>query len=178
MSIDPVTFLYVPHKGDYTKISPLFAKIRKEVSSNFGSNMKYFGIYYDNPCCLVKQDDGRSIIGVCLEQGQDPKEFISNHKEYHVFEMKEIRGYGTSFYFGNMIDLLAGIYKGYPAMSAYGKEKKKLQEGRCSIEFYDYPKKEFVMVFPYLEENDEILNLSGFPKPETKDKDSKKEKNE
>lgn len=168
MSLGSGKLVFVPYKGSYSNISEKFAQVTKDFSEMFGENVRYFGIYYDNPSQLADPNESRAIIGACFDQSKDLKNFISKHKDYRVIEFKDLRGFGSVFPLYNYLDLLVSVVRGYPSIRAYGIEKRLMDKCLCSIEFYDYLKNILTIAFPYHENNESILHQSGYPEPAMK----------
>lgn len=168
LSLGSGTLLFIPYKGSYASISGTIAEVTKKLSPVFGKDLKYFGIYYDNPYTLVNQNDSRAIVGVCLNSNENVKNFLEENSNFKSIEIKNLKGFGFTLPFYSFIDLFIAIVRGYPVLSKFGKETKLMDKSRCSIEFYDYSKKELTIAFAYYENNENILNQSGYPEPQMK----------
>lgn len=60
--------LYLPYKGDYEKMGPLF----EEVTSNTRTIFKFsnnFGFYFDDPATTATENC-RAIVGIIVNEGE------------------------------------------------------------------------------------------------------------
>ncbi|ELA41551.1 uncharacterized protein VICG_01415 [Vittaforma corneae ATCC 50505] len=174
MALGSGILVFTPYRGSYSNVSEKFAQAMKDFSEFFGKDVRYFGIYYDNPSQLVDPNEGRAIIGACFDETRNLESFINKHKNYRTVEFKNLKGFGATFPLYNNFDLLVAVVRGYPAIRAYGIEKKLMDRCLCSVEFYDNSRGTLTIAFPYHENNESILYQTGYPVPVIKDDQSVK----
>lgn len=174
LSLGSGNLLFVPYQGDYTKVNTSFTPVMAELSKAFGSQIKYFGIYYDNPDLLKDSTKARAIIGGLFDETVDLKPFILSHPEYKMTSFKNLKGFGAKMPLHSSLNVLSAILRGYPIIKKYGFDRDLMSKVLCSFEVYDYANHSITIAFPYHKGNESILFQSGMPIPEAKDVNSKK----
>jgi len=120
--IGPLTFVYMPFKGDYAKTVPVFEMVRSKLAKEFNvRNVTGMGIYYSDPK-TTKTKDLRSDVGCLLERADALRadEIMKKMKVRIMFPKK----YCTAeFPMKNQMSIILGIVKVYPEMSRYMKAK-------------------------------------------------------
>lgn len=169
--------LYKVYQGSYYKISSSLDKIiskSKEIFKKDQSNIKFFGVYYDNPNNLKDINKCRAIIGILYNQNNENKiqfnaeEFIKENKDYHYKALPSFKSIGCIFPLFNYFTMLINIIRGYPAIMKYAEEKKIKDLQAFSMEMYDYIGRKFTILFPCGESSRILEGLSGFLCPEYK----------
>jgi len=118
----PLTFVYMPFKGDYAKTVPVFEMVRNKLAKEFNvRNVKGMGIYYSDPKA-TKKEDLRSDVGCLLERADAIRadEIMKKMKVRIMFPKK----YCTAeFPMKNQVSIILGIIKVYPEITGYMKAK-------------------------------------------------------
>ena len=118
----PLTFVYMPFKGDYAKTVPVFEMVRSKLAKEYNvRNVKGMGIYYSDPK-ITKKEDLRSDVGCLLERADALRadEIMKKMKVRIMFPKK----YCTAeFPMKNQMSIILGIVKVYPEMTKYMKAK-------------------------------------------------------
>ncbi|MFH1709438.1 MAG: GyrI-like domain-containing protein [bacterium] len=118
----PLTFVYVPHKGDYSKVGPVINDVCGRLSGEFGiKNARAMGIYYSDPR-TTKKEDLKSDVG-CLLDISDVLRVDAIMKKMKVRMMFTKKYCTAEFPRKNDISIIMGIIKVYPKMSKYMKAK-------------------------------------------------------
>jgi hypothetical protein len=118
----PLTFVYMPFKGDYAKTVPVFEAVRSKLAKEFNvRNVKDMGIYYSDPN-TTKKEDLRSDVGCLLERADAIRadEIMKKMKVRIMFPKKY---YTAEFPMKNQMSIILGIVKVYPEMTRYMKAK-------------------------------------------------------
>lgn len=172
--------IYCSYQGKYSQVG---SKIKSVVSDltkyskikNKDKNSQFiptlFGIYYDDPCRIVNSNQSRAIVGILLfnsENSKDfhPDEFIKYSKEntYQVKSFQEFTAVGAKFPLFGLINIMSGIFRGYPVIKRHADSLGIIDQIQCSLEIYDYKNSEFTISFPFKSAND-LLWLSDYPVP-------------
>jgi hypothetical protein len=118
----PLTFVYMPFKGDYAKTVPVFEAVRNKLAKEFNvRNVEGMGIYYSDPKA-TKKEALRSDIGCLLERADALRadEIMKRMKVRIMFPKK----YCTAeFPIKNQMSIILGIIKVYPEITKYMKTK-------------------------------------------------------
>ena len=96
---------------------------------------KGFGLYYDNPR-EVDKDKLRSIVG-CIVEGKSVKDLKVVSEKYGVKEYPASQSVYTEFPFKGKMSILVGVFRVYPKLTAYIKEKG--YANTPMMELYDQP---------------------------------------
>ena len=134
----PYTLVYLEHRGDYAKAGQIQMEVYNRLLAEHAiKTTKGFGIYYDNPA-NVKKEDLRSEVGCILEPADESKAALLEGK-FRVKKLEQKISVIAEHPFTNPASIMLGIMKAYPAMSKYAKEKG--MEFTYSMEIYDVPEK-------------------------------------
>ncbi len=133
----PYTVVYIPHKGDYAKAGDIIDNVNSELVREYNIiTHKSFGIYYDNPG-KVKKENLRSDLGVILEgEAKEKAGEIRGDLKVRALERKKCPV--TEFPYYNESSVVFGLIKAYPALNKYIKEND-LENLTYSMEIYDIP---------------------------------------
>ncbi|RNA10173.1 Fanconi complementation group D2 [Brachionus plicatilis] len=173
--------IFTSYKGQYSKVGEKIKTVISDLDKyadfkNKKISHTYFGIYYDDPCRIVDPNESRAIVGIIIFSENlknfNADEFINKFEEkslsYQTKSFQEFKSVGAKFPLFNFINIMSGIFRGYPAIKKYAKNMGILENFQCSLEIYDYKNKELTISFPYESESD-LLWLSGYPVPVYKD---------
>ncbi len=119
--IGPFTLVYQDMKGDYAKTGAVMDKLYASLAGDKVFPTKGFGIYYDNPK-MVKKDDLRSKVG-CIIEGKDVAAVKKLKKKYTTMKLDKKDAMVVRFPIKNKASFIIGIMKAYPALTAYAKDK-------------------------------------------------------
>ena len=118
----PLTFVYMPFKGDYAKTVPVFEMVRNKLAKEFNvRNVNAMGIYYSDPKA-TKKEDLRSDVG-CLLERSDALMADEIMKKMKVRIMFPKNYCIAEFPMKNRASIILGIVKVYPEMTRYMKVK-------------------------------------------------------
>jgi len=118
----PLTFVYVPFKGDYAKTVPAFEMIRNKLAKEFNiTNVKGMGIYYSDPK-TTQTKDLKSDVGCLLDRPEALRaDEIMKKMRVRIMFPKD---YCTAeFPMKNNMSIMLGVMKIYPEMAKYMKAK-------------------------------------------------------
>ena len=117
-NVGPYKFVYSEHKGPYMEVGKVMNNVFTSLDKDFGVKAeKGFGIYYDNPK-LVKKEDLRSSVGCILE----PAYFVNEEKiktKFGVMDYPVTESITAEFPYKNMGSIIVGIAKVYPEFTKY-----------------------------------------------------------
>jgi len=118
----PLTFVYMPFKGDYAKTVPVFEAVRGKLAKEFNvRNVTGMGIYYSDPK-TTKTKDLKSDVGCLLERADALRadEIMKKMKVRIMFP----KNYCTAeFPMKGQASIILGIIKVYPEIAGYMKAK-------------------------------------------------------
>lgn len=141
----PYQLVYLSHKGDYRQTGQIGGEIYYDLLSNYQiETTKGFGIYYDDPD-KVKKEDLRSDIGVILNK-EDYKKTGKLKKKYKTKRIYISHCLVVEFPFKSKISIILGIYKVYPKIKEYVKIKE--YKSDYVMEVYDIPAKKILYIMP------------------------------
>ncbi len=132
----PYLLVYKKHIGDYKNVGPIMDELYLDLKNSYEiETTKGFGLYYDNPQEIDK-DKLRSIVG-CIVEGKSVNDLIKVSNNYGVKEYPSSKSVVAEFPYNGKISIIIGIFKVYPKLGAYIKEKKYAQTP--IMELYDQP---------------------------------------
>ena len=128
--------VYVNMKGGYDNAGAVIRDLEYKLKNENVVTYKGFGIYYDNPR-FVKKNELRSDIGCILESVDTGKVFWLKAK----FAIKPcpVRKYITAeFPYKGKFSIMVGVLKVYPTMMKFVKDNNFDEKGPI-MEIYDLP---------------------------------------
>jgi len=116
--VGPYKFVYAEHKGSYMKVGKVMNNIFKSLDKDFGIKAERgFGVYYDNPK-LVKKENLRSSVGCVLESEYfDDEDKIKT--KFGIMEYPVTQSITAEFPYKNMGSIIVAVAKVYPEFSKY-----------------------------------------------------------
>lgn len=139
----PYTLVYLEHTGDYSKSAQVQMEVYNKLIAEFGINTtKGFGIYFDDPAVTPK-DKLRSEVG-CILEGEDIKKAAFVSSKFKVKTLEKKQGLVVEHPFNSPLSIMIGIYKAYPLINKFVKDKS-LPYGVC-MEIYDVPAKKILYI--------------------------------
>lgn len=137
--------VYEEFKGDYKNSSKIMDKVYYSLINDYNiETTNGFGIYYDNPK-EVDKDDLRSDLGcIITEKDYDNVEEIK--KNFLVKEWPKKKCIYVEFPFKGFMSVILGIKKVYPRINEYVKDKS--YQGAPIMEIYDVPNKKIIYLMP------------------------------
>lgn len=170
----PGQLIYTSYEGKYSKVGSKIESVISDLGKySKKKNHVLFGIYYDDPCMILDANKSRAIVGIILFNSEkienfQADEFIKNFEQksflYKKKNFQEFSGIGVKFPLYNLLNIMSGIFRGYPAIKTYAKKLGILSKFKFSFEVYDYENNELIISFP-LETEADLDGLSGFPVP-------------
>lgn len=140
-SLDSFRMVYQKHVGEYKGVGPVMDAIYTDLKDNYSiSATKGFGVYYDNPR-EVPKEKCRSIAG-CILENAEPGRIDELKEKYFVREYPASSVITAEFPFKGTLSIIIGIFKVYPKLGKYIKEKG--YESRPMFEIYDTPAKKTI----------------------------------
>ncbi len=140
-SLDSFQMVYQKHIGPYQEIGPVMDAIYYDLLNNYSiKTTKGVGLYYDDPR-EVPSEQCRSIGGCILEPG-DYSRIGELKQKYDVREYPSGNAVVAEFPYRGKMAIILGIFKVYPKLGRFIKEK-----GYAScpmLEIYDVPAKKIV----------------------------------
>lgn len=125
--------------GDYSKSGEVIDRVYKSLLNNEKiKTTRGFGIYYDDPK-KVDKDKLKSEVG-CIVDGIDSVKMADLQKKYKVKICPKGKYLTTEFPHKNVMSIMFGIMKVYPAMNKYVQENGLTEKGAV-MEIYDIPNK-------------------------------------
>ena len=181
LKIPAGTILYTPYYGNYHKLMPSINQTKRDFYSYFdwkrtpSKNVKFFGIYYDDPKLLKDPNQGRAILGaIFLDSDQDrhapfnAQEFLHAFKgktfSYKSFHFDNLDVFGAIFPLYGFLNIVSALVRGYPAIKKYGLANDLIKGSKpCAVEIYDYPGKQLTVCFPYGVSMESLLAICDSP---------------
>lgn len=142
--IGPFVLVYEEHVGDYRDTKTIHQKLYYALKNDKIETTRGFGIYYDNPR-QVPKEKLRSDVGMILDP-RDYDKMEALQKKYKVRRMDKQKAVVVEFPFKSSLSIMAGIFKAYPAIMQYVKDKNYKQ--REMMEIYDSPGQTIVYIMP------------------------------
>ncbi|MEI7619986.1 MAG: GyrI-like domain-containing protein [Candidatus Falkowbacteria bacterium] len=140
--VGPFVLVYEDHKGDYKGVAQVENDIYYSLLNNYQiETFKGFGIYYDDPKKVAKEDL-RSIAGCILEEKDYDK--IEKLKEdgLKIKEIPKQNSIVAEFPFKNQFSIIAGVIRVYPELSKYITENNLVNNEM--MEIYDTPTQKII----------------------------------
>jgi hypothetical protein len=111
-------------------------KLYYDLKDNYAiETTKGFGLYYDNPQ-EVSKDKLRSIVG-CIIEGKAIEEIRQLTVKYGLKEYPFSKSVVAEFPYKGKLSIILGVFKVYPKLSRFLKERKYTQTP--IMEIYDQP---------------------------------------
>ncbi len=141
----PFTVVYENHTGPYRETSAIQDKIYyKLLNEEQIETYKGFGIYYDNPKKVAKEEL-RSEVGSILETKDYAKTEALKTKGYKIKTIEKQKSLVAKFPLKNQFSIMLGVIKVYPAMEKYIAENDYQQTP--ALEIYDIPNQQIIYIF-------------------------------
>ncbi|MBU3914542.1 GyrI-like domain-containing protein [bacterium] len=145
-NVGPFKLVYEKHIGDYKNTSVIMDKIYYTLLNEDSiATTKGFGLYYDKPG-TVETGKQRSIAG-CILEGQDEIKVAELSKKYNIKEFPASDSIVVDFPFKGMVSIFIGIFRVYPQISDYLKEKGERLDAPV-MEIYDGINKRIIYIVP------------------------------
>lgn len=138
---ESIHLVHVTFIGDYSKTKTPMDKIYSDLEKEGIKTTKGFGIYYDNPQ-KVKREECRSVVGCILEKEDISKIEMLKKKGFKITELPGSETVKSEFPFKNPVSIILGIMKVYPQLEIYLRENK--IDPKPIMELYDVPAKKIV----------------------------------
>lgn len=122
--LGPMKIFYLEYIGEYHKIGQTFGRVCNDINHYF-KFARPFGLYYDPPSHLVDPKQARAIVGVILNNGENPskeEEFAKAYIQYKKAELPLVEAIVTKFPYRNRLTFLM-FGKVYGEISKYIKRK-------------------------------------------------------
>lgn len=136
--------VYDDYVGDYKNSGEIMDKVYYSLIEDSVETTKGFGIYFDNPK-EVKREECRSQLGCILEE-KDYDKIESLKEKYKVKEFTKTKCVVSEFPHKGSLSIIMGIMKVYPKLEAYIKEKG--YDNNPIMELYDTPGKTTYYIMP------------------------------
>ena len=129
--------VYEEIKGDYRQSGAVMDRIYNSLLNDDGiETFKGFGIYYDNPR-KVGKNELRSEAG-CILEDKDRDKINDIKGKYTIRTYEKKNCITTEFPYKGKISVLFGIMKVYPALTKFAKENGFPEDSEV-MEIYDIP---------------------------------------
>ena len=140
----PFTFVYKEHKGPYGETGKVFTEIEKSLKADGIETTRGFGIYYDDPK-QVKKEELRSIVGSVLEEKHLAR---ANEigKKFGIKRFEKSRCVTAEFPVRGMLAYWLGPMKVYPRFDEYMNAKG--YKWGPALELYDMQAKKIIFAVP------------------------------
>jgi effector-binding domain-containing protein len=119
--VGPFKVVYETHIGDYSKVGSIQDEIYSSLVDDGINTTKGFGIYYDNPQ-EVEKEQLRSEVGVIIDEKDYPKIYELKGK-YNVKDIPKANNVIATFPYRNKYSIMIGVFKVYPKLKEYIEEK-------------------------------------------------------
>jgi hypothetical protein len=140
--VDALNVVFTKHTGDYSTVGPPMDSLYKQLRDREGiATTRGFGLYYDNPR-QVEKAKLRSVVGCVLDAADTGKAALLAGKGYRTAVIPASNSVCAEFPMKGMPSIIIGIFKVYPELMRYQKEKNIPQ--RPIMELYDTPRKKTV----------------------------------
>ncbi|XP_061074593.1 testis-expressed protein 264 homolog [Conger conger] len=161
--IKNITIAYKYKEGPYKECGSTFTE-----SCSIGPKLYCIGVYYDDPK-TVPDEKCRYAVGNILSEGEEKpdEELVRQYRKFgfNIFSFPEVKhAVSTAFPNRTPLSYLLGIYRVYPLMTDYIKERQ--LEGSCFLEIY----KEEVIQYMY-----PLSHINDFYVPEAREKEKEEE---
>ncbi len=142
--VGPYTFTYEEFIGDYAKTGPVFKEIDKALRENGIDTTKGLGIYYDDPQVVLKEDLTSKVGSIVTEE--QAFQIDGRGLKYKIMTVDKFDAVVVEFPLRNMISMIIGVKKAYPALSEYMEENG--YKSAPTYEVYDYDEGKIIYAFP------------------------------
>ena len=130
------TFVYQERFGDYQQSGPAMDTVYQELKNNFGLECPIgFGIYYDNPQEVAKENLRSDVGCVLSNESLDRLSEIQTSSILKTKRIPVVKYITTEFPYRNKISFALGVLKIYPKFSKYLSEHN--YQSAPSMELYD-----------------------------------------
>lgn len=119
--IGPFKVAYETHLGDYSEVGAVQEKIFQSLVSDGINTTRGFGIYYDNPD-EVKKEDLRSEVGVIIDEKDYSKVNVLRGR-YNIKDIARSKSIVATFPYRNKFSIMLGIFRVYPKLNEYIEDK-------------------------------------------------------
>lgn len=133
-------------KGPYSSAGKFMKEVNEKLKNTGVSTEKGFGIYYDNPK-IVKKENCRSFIGVVLDSKDLRKIDELKSAGFKVDSVAISRSVSAEFPIKNSFSYMLGPWKAYPVLSKYMNEKNYKTD--LTMEVYDTRNREIIFLMQY-----------------------------
>jgi len=141
--------VYQENTGPYEKVGPVIEKICKDLKNDGVETKLTFGIYYDDPK-KVKKENLRSEVGAILE-AQYYSRIQDLQVKYKIKQLQNRKSLYAEFPLKNNLSYMIGAIKVYSAMEEYCKEKNidtaDIKDS-FGLEIYDMINKKIIYAMP------------------------------
>ncbi len=136
----PFKVVFEEHIGDYKGTGEIMDRLYYSVLDEGIDTTKGFGIYYDDPK-IVKKEELKSEAGVILEV-KDYDKVSQLEGKYRIKTLNKKVRITTEFVYKNKASVFFGIMKVYPTIEKYIEEKG-YKKGSV-MEIYDIPNNKII----------------------------------
>lgn len=141
----PFKLVYKEHIGPYKETGKIQNEIYYSLLNEKNiETYKGFGIYYDDPQD-TPQNELRSKSGCILEE-KDYDKIHQLENDYNLMEFEKQKFIYTEFPYKSKLSIVMGIFKVYPKIEKYVKEKG--YKKREVMEIYNVPNKKIIYLMP------------------------------
>ena len=141
----PYTLVYEAYTGDYNTVGPVMDKLYNWLIDDVQIKTdKWFGIYYDDPAVVAKEQL-RSDIGVIVDD-QYSSELFRLQGKYAVKTRPKQQALVAEFPYQSQLSIIAGVMKVYPELNKYVIANN--LQMREVMEIYDRTAKKIFYVMP------------------------------
>jgi DNA gyrase inhibitor GyrI len=143
-SMGPYMLVYEEHKGDYKGTQKIQNHIYDALIGQHDiQTFKGFGIYYDDPKKVAKEDL-RSIAGCILEENDYPAIERLQANGFNIKEVASGESMVVEFPYKNPFSVFIGIVKVYPELNRYVESKN--MTPKEVMEIYDIPARKIIYI--------------------------------
>lgn len=164
--LGPMKIFYREYIGEYHKVGSTFQAVTRDASKYF-KFAKCFGIYYDPPHAVIDKTQTRAIIGVILNNGENPlkeEEFAKSHINYKRGELPLVDAIVTRFPYRNFLTFFM-FGKIYMSIRKYMRNRKIGMPGGIMEIYFINSKKSYIEFWIPQGNNSEKYQLSTVQKP-------------
>lgn len=145
--VDGFKVVYETYIGDYSNVGDLQNEIDDSLRHDGINSTKGFGIYYDNPK-EIEKNELRSEIGVIIEK-KDYERVIELKNKYNIKDIPKFKSVVATFPYRNGYSIMIGTFKVYPKLNEYIEEKG--YKNSPIMEIYDSKNQRIVYLFEIIE---------------------------
>ena len=140
-TLDSFWMVYQKHIGEYKDVGPIMDAVYNGLKDDYSiATTRGFGLYYDDPR-EVPKEKCRSIVG-CILENADAGRADELREKYFVREYPVSSVVTAEFPFKGTLSIIIGIFRVYPKLGKYIKEKG--YAPRPMFEIYDTPGKKAI----------------------------------